>query len=853
MENFFQTASYTTERPKNSSTMRTVVAYIFVMCAILAAPLFAQDAKHFRKLAKTDYDNELYHLAAINYERVLEFDPEDQDARYHLGISYLHFFDHAKGLEALREVFEADKDIDKHIHYWLGKAYHLNYDFVSGVHHYNEYLKTLKGKDTRREKIEKLIEECGYGDEYMHVTQHYEIINAGPEVNSKYQEHSPVLTQDGSMLLFTSQHYLDSEEEVEREGEYLENIYFSEINASGEWTKPKPFPLNGDGHDATVQLFDNDTKLLMYKNTKGGDLYTSSFENGNWGDPIPLEEINSYWPEVDGYIDIVGDKMFYATSAENNGDNFDIYMAKKVDGKWADPVALPDYINTDYDENSPFVSSDGKILFFSSNGHTSMGGYDVFKCVWDESINKWGKPENLGHPINTTSDDIYFYFTNDNNWSGYFASYREGGYGGKDLYHVVFVPNVFVQGSVTYFDNGEPATNVKVEFHSDKHGGVHADDMTDMTDGRYRVNVLAHDEYAIQVLDENGKTLTTAHFEVPMLTPEDELEYVFNIKIDRESDQPQMAMAEHIDAPDGDEAAPDNMTNSDDSPFNSNSSESDSEFASRSDDSNNGRAMNDDISSNESESRELNDDFDSNDDRPVVSTYPDVSDLIDNPYGDNNSYELNDDLASESDNSGFDNTEEFATNNNSGTANESESINNETSSSNSTYSKSDVGADLSKIVAGLSKEEIDRITVRQPDGSLKLDIKKYFGLSNVQSGCKGVFRNVYFDFNKASLSSESDKELELFVCFMKDYPDMKVEIAGHTDAVGNADYNLSLSKSRANSVVNHLVKNGIAKSRLESIGYGEMIPLASNDDEDEGREYNRRIEFYIVNFDLAAN
>lgn len=93
----------------------------------------------------------------------------------------------------------------------------------------------------------------------------------------------------------------------------------------------------------------------------------------------------------------------------------------------------------------------------------------------------------------------------------------------------------------------------------------------------------------------------------------------------------------------------------------------------------------------------------------------------------------------------------------------------------------------------------------------------------------------------------------MFVCFMKDYPDMKVEIAGHTDAVGNADYNLTLSKNRANSVVNHLVKNGIDKSRLQSIGYGEMIPLASNDDEDEGREYNRRIEFYIVNFDLAAN
>ena len=826
--------------------MRTVVANTLLICLLLTAPLFAQDAKHYRKLAKTDYDNELYHLAAINYEHLLELEPDNNDARFHLGISYLHFFDHKKGLEALRAVFEADKDIDKHIHYWLGRAYHLNYDFVSGVHHYNEYLKTLKGKDTRRQEIEKLIEECGYGDEYMHVTQHYEIINAGPAVNSKYQEHSPVLTQDGSMLLFTSQHSLDSEEEVEREGEYLENIYFSERDKNGEWTKPKPFPLNGDGHDATVQLFDNDTKLLMYKNTKGGDLYTSSFENGKWGEPMPMEEINSYWPEVDGYIDIVGDKMFYATSAENNGDNLDIFMARKVDGKWADPVALPSYINTEFDENSPFVSSDGQILFFSSNGHSSMGGYDVFKCQWDEETNQWGKPENLGHPINTTSDDIYFYFTNDNNWSGYFASYREGGYGGKDLYHVVFVPNVFVQGSVTYFDNGEPASNVKVEFHSDKHGGVHAEDLTDMNNGLYRVNVLAHDEYAIQVLDENGKTLTTAHFEVPMLTPEDELQYVFDIKIDRESDQPQMAMAEHVDAPDGDEAAPDDISSQDSDPFESD----DNQTAARAETSSEG----------------------SKNDNRVVDTYPDVSDLMDSPYGDNNSYELNEDLASGSNDSSNgsedfedfnsvgsetaetnDNSEAFANNEmERNSSNESIDASNSTSE-NTTYSSAASGADLSKIVAGLSKEEIDRITVRQPDGSLKLDIKKYFGLSSVQSGCKGVFRNVYFDFNEATLSSGSNKELEMFVCFMKDYPDMKVEIAGHTDAVGNADYNLTLSKNRANSVVNHLVKNGIDKSRLQSIGYGEMIPLASNDDEDEGREYNRRIEFYIVNFDLAAN
>lgn len=133
----------------------------------------------------------------------------------------------------------------------------------------------------------------------------------------------------------------------------------------------------------------------------------------------------------------------------------------------------------------------------------------------------------------------------------------------------------------------------------------------------------------------------------------------------------------------------------------------------------------------------------------------------------------------------------------------------------------------------------------------KIAVKEYFKMNDVETGCKRVLHHVYFDFNKAILQEKSYEELSKLSCLMSTVPNIKVEIGGYTDNVGDDSYNKSLSKNRAQAVVSYLINQGVSKDRLKAVGYGEECPLASNDDEEEGRELNRRTEFKIISTGLS--
>ncbi|MEK6615571.1 MAG: OmpA family protein, partial [Bacteroidota bacterium] len=132
-----------------------------------------------------------------------------------------------------------------------------------------------------------------------------------------------------------------------------------------------------------------------------------------------------------------------------------------------------------------------------------------------------------------------------------------------------------------------------------------------------------------------------------------------------------------------------------------------------------------------------------------------------------------------------------------------------------------------------------------PDTAAYIEAVKNIGLKVLSVGTKIVLRNIFFDFDKATLRPESTTELERLTQLLTANPTMKIEIAGHTDSKGADDYNLKLSQSRAQSVVNYLSTHSIAQSRLTAKGYGETKPMATNDT-DEGRQLNRRTEFEIL-------
>ncbi|MBW8048762.1 MAG: OmpA family protein [Cytophagales bacterium] len=151
--------------------------------------------------------------------------------------------------------------------------------------------------------------------------------------------------------------------------------------------------------------------------------------------------INSNCTEPSVSVTADGQTLYFSSTKPDIYGDLDIFVShKKKNGKWGKSTRLGPEINTEYDEDAPFILPDGKTLYFSSRGHKGMGDYDVFRTILDEN-GKWSEPENIGYPVNTAENDIYFVFSNDGK-RGYFSSYRKEGYGEQDIY-VVNLPDLF--------------------------------------------------------------------------------------------------------------------------------------------------------------------------------------------------------------------------------------------------------------------------------------------------------------------------------------------------------------------------------------------------------------------------
>jgi outer membrane protein OmpA-like peptidoglycan-associated protein len=311
---------------------------------------------------------------------------------------------------------------------------------------------------------------------------------------------------------------------IAADGEYYEDIFEAKRVDDENWDKPRSLSaaLNGKGHDASTQLFDNDTKLLMYRNDNNGDIFVSEKgPTGDWTAPKPLGgNINSKSYEGDAYITPNGLTLYFATGRYSEDGTLDLYVSTRsdVNGDFGPAKSLGGAINTKYDDDSPYISRDGKTMYFSSRGHNTMGGYDIFKSDYDSVSRRWGQAQNMGYPVNTPDDDSYYRLSPDGSYA-YLSSYRIGGYGEKDIYTINYIKNANIKGQV--FSSRDSTTvipGVELVF-----SGAQADktalsfrDIT-KTDGSYQVAVLSGRTYQVAV-SKDGKNIETQEFPVPVST-----------------------------------------------------------------------------------------------------------------------------------------------------------------------------------------------------------------------------------------------------------------------------------------------------------------------------------------------
>jgi len=380
------------------------------------------------------------------------------------GMCYLNMPDQQENAIPYIEEAYKQKPSMRDMEYALGKAYFVNYRFDEAVNHLKLALESKKTSGIFIDEIPRLITHCKNGIEIMaeYDERWYKLTNIGAPINTEFEEYVPLVAFDASSMIYTYRGkrstggMRNTYGELDPEGMYFEDIFTS--NRLGDkWLEPDEIGglLNSNWHDAAIAVSPDGQRLFVYKDLKGGDIYVSKLKRRRWGSPVQLEgDINSKYWEGHASISVDGNTIYFSSDRPGGLGGRDIYKATLKDyDEWGDVENLGSKINTEFDDDSPFIHANGELLYFSSKGHNSMGGYDVFFSKSDND--KWQKPINIGHPVNTPNDDLYYMVTPSGE-KAYFSSARQGGKGGQDLYEVV--PGILgekpaltvVKGMLTY-------------------------------------------------------------------------------------------------------------------------------------------------------------------------------------------------------------------------------------------------------------------------------------------------------------------------------------------------------------------------------------------------------------------
>ncbi len=666
------------------------LVYFSIGIAIIG---LAQSEKKFIKDGDAAAQNGDHKTALNLYLQAYTINQTNAHLNYKIGIEYLRSDYPHKCLSFFESAYKIDPKVDKDILYNLGVAYQENHRFEEAKDYYSKYKATLEPGSPLIKKLDRRLYECDNGIEFMAHPVDVKIESVSNVLNSTSPDFAPVISADEKVMIFTSRRPGSTGGLLDETGQYYEDIYISK-KVNGEWSAPQNIGtnINTDGHDASIALSADGSELFIYKDDGAGDIYyCKQRADGSWSKPMPIEgSVNSRsFYENAAAVSPDGNTLFFASNREGGYGKLDLYMVRMNErGYWGKPENLGPKINTEDDDEGPFMDFDGLTLYFSSRAHKGMGGFDIFKTYYDSIAHDWVEPINMGYPINSADDDIYFVLSGDGA-HGYYASAKDDGIGEKDIYMISMPPredraallakmkamHLEVQEPVVVVPNVKPvpvdAVSVPVELMPITIKGV-------IKDAESGLPI----QTSVQLTNAEGEQIAT------VATGPDGL-YSFVV----------------------------------------------------------------------------------NNEKPTTYT-----------------------LSAEKEGFGF------------------------------------VNKSFNVPGKAVNKQEITQ----------NLILKK-LAVGNIY-----VLRNIYFDFDKATLKSASNKELNNLLELLKSNPSMEIEISGHTDSKGSDEYNQVLSQKRAQAVVNWLIAKGISKNRLTYHGYGESRPLASNDDEPEGRELNRRTEFKIL-------
>lgn len=430
-----------------------------------------------------------YYYAERITDNLLASEPDNCNYNYRKGyLIVLSRSDYYTALPYLEKaITDTDKNFDRNSAseksasrdaiYYLACCYHALGRTNDAIRLFNEFIAGSDKKATLAILSKLKIQQCNLAAELMsHPNPNVSVVNAGKVINSEFPDYSAIVSLDGSSLFFTSRRpWEDGSSAVYVDGRnnlHPEDVFVSYLDSSESWTAPVRLSFcKSESNEATVAVNTDERRVYVYRDETGdGDIYYSDFSQNIFKEVelLDIKEVNTKYWEPHTTVSPDGSVMYVVSDRPGGFGGRDIYqVTRERDGTWGKPKNMGPEVNTPYDEDSPFISIDGKKLYFSSNGPKSMGGFDILMSV-RSGKNKWSDAVNLGYPINSCGDDLYYTTTIDG-YIGYFTSFRQDGSGEKDIYQVTnnymgIEDLCFLKGKFFTVDNKQLPENVSITF-----------------------------------------------------------------------------------------------------------------------------------------------------------------------------------------------------------------------------------------------------------------------------------------------------------------------------------------------------------------------------------------------------
>ncbi len=356
----------------------------------------------------------------------------------------------------------------------------------------------------KKEAVEELLEIITASEEEGVVIE-----NLGPSVNSRYEELAPVISPDGRTIYFIV--------DGSPHGEGKQDIYFSRLDENGEWLPAENVgpPLNTKGHDGILSVSPDGTSALLggvYRGdgSKGNGHSIARMKGGRWRDPEEVK-IDDYYNNnqlTSAFLSTSGKYLLLALERRDGQGDLDLYVCfKKGDGSWTAPKSLGSDINTDGTDGTPFLATDDKTLYFSSNGRVGLGSQDMYKAErLDDSWTNWSRPENLGKQVNSAGWDAYYTIPAQGDIA-YFVSSGEGSIGMSDIWKITLPQKarpgavVTISGRVMEPDSTPVGADISWErlATGENMGTAHSNDIT----GEYMIILPVGEAYGYVAEKEN--------------------------------------------------------------------------------------------------------------------------------------------------------------------------------------------------------------------------------------------------------------------------------------------------------------------------------------------------------------